>query len=593
MPPSRTRDAIFGAIAGAIGGLLLALALQAKGMMSDTAGLIGLTSIESGIGIHLLISAIAGAGYGALFRYLPGTYAAAISNGVIYGLIWWIIGPLTLSPILMGQGPSWSLNDAGTSFLNLTGHILYGGFTGLAFYLLVTAYETLFPETLEASQLPAPAPTRIVIVGGGFAGVGATQQLEKLISQDERFDVTLLSESNYLLFTPMLPEVASSALLAQHISTPVRAACPNTRFLRATLNAIDIQNSEIRVLPGVGLPAETVEYDQLVLALGSVPYYFDLNGIAEHAFSLKTLDDASRLRNHVLTMLERADVEPDPEKKARQLTFVVVGGGFAGAEVIAELFDLAHGVLHYYPDIDGKELRFLLIHSREQILPELSQRLGEYSLNKLRERGIEFMLGTRASEATAHALILDGGSRIETNTIIWTAGNRANPLIGTIPCELNARGAVSVDRFMQVKGLENVWAIGDCADLKDPQGRSYPQTAQHALRQGKLLAENIVAAVTGDRLKEFSYRSAGMFVALGHRTGAAEVMGRPFSGLLAWILWRGLYLSKLPGLEKKVRVFLDWTLDLVFSRDIVLTAEPFERSAAHQSADTKDAHREV
>jgi NADH dehydrogenase len=588
VPPSRTRDAIFGAIAGAIGGLLLALALQAKGMMSDTAGLIGLTSIESGIAIHLLISAIAGAGYGALFRYLPGTYAAAISNGVIYGLIWWIVGPLTLSPILMGHGPSWSLNEAGTSFLNLTGHILYGGFTGICFYALATIYEKLFPETLEASQSPAPPLTRIVIVGGGFGGVGTTQRLEKLISQDERFDVTLLSESNYLLFTPMLPEVASSALLAQHISTPVRAACPNTRFLRATVSGIDTQNSKIRLFPGVGLPLETMEYDHLVLALGSVPFFHGLKSIEEHVFSIKTLDDATRLRNHVLAVLERADGEPDPEKKARQLTFVVVGGGFAGTEVIAELFDLTHGVLHYYPGIAANELRFILIHSREQILPELSKQLGDYSLQKLRRRGIEFLLGTRASEATPDALILDGGSRIETNTIIWTAGNRAHPMLETIPCELNSRGAVIADKFMRVKGLKNVWALGDCAEVNDQQGNPYPQTAQHALRQGKLVAENIVATVNGERLKEFRYRSVGMLVALGHRTGAAEIMGRPFSGFLAWILWRGLYLSKLPGLEKKVRVLLDWTLDLVFSRDIVLTSDSIQRTTAHQSLNRVD-----
>ena len=588
MPPSRTRDAIFGLIAGAIGGLLLALALQAKGMMSDTAGLIGLTSIESGICIHLLISAIAGAGYGSLFRYLPGTYAAAISNGVIYGLIWWIIGPLTLSPILIGQGPSWSLNEAGASFLNLTGHILYGGFTGLSFYALVTAFEKLFPNTLEPSRSPAGPPTRIAIIGGGFGGVATTQRLERLISLDERFDATLISESNYLLFTPMLPEVASSALLAQHISTPVRAACPNTRFLRASVDRIDIQNNKIRLQPGVGLPHETMHFDHLVLALGSVPFYHGSKSFEEHVFSLKTLEDASRLRNHVLAVLERADVETDPVKKEQQLTFVVVGGGFAGTEVIAELFDLTHGVLHYYPDIDGDELRFILIHSREKILPELSERLGEYSLQKLRERGIEFKLGSRASAATADALILDDGDRIGTNTIIWTAGNRANPLLSTLPCELNARGAIRVDQFLRVEGLANVWALGDCADVKDPQGDPYPQTAQHALKQGKLVAENIVATVNGEQPKPFHYRSAGIFVALGHRTGAAEVMGRPFSGFLAWILWRGLYLSKLPGLEKKVRVLFDWILDLVFSRDIVLTSEPFERSALHPSVDEQD-----
>ena len=438
--PSRSRDAVLGAIAGIVGGLFFASALQAKGMMSDTAGLIGLTLIHSGLGVHLAVSALAGAGYGALFRYQSGAYAAAISTGVIYGLIWWILGPLTLSPILMGQGPSWSLAEAGASFLNLTGHILFGGITGLSFHILVAAYERWFPKSLVGTAAPLPHRTRVVILGGGFGGVSTAQRLEKLTAQDENFDVALVSQSNYLLFTPMLPEVASSALQAQHISTPVRAACPYTRFIRAAVEEINTEAKTIRLRPGADLPPETLEYDHLVWSLGSVPFYHGLKGMEAHSFSLKTLEDATTLRNHVLATLERADVEPDAVEKARQLAFVVVGGGFAGTEVIAELFDLVHGVLHYYPRITPQDLRFVLVHSRDRILPELSEQLADYSLRKLRGRGIEFLLESRVTEATSVAVMLDQDRQIPTRTIVWTAGNRPNPLLQTIPCKRGPAG---------------------------------------------------------------------------------------------------------------------------------------------------------
>ena len=585
MTPSRTRDAVFGALAGIVGGFLLALALQAKGIMSDTAGLIGLTSIESGLGLHLLISAMAGAGYGALFRYQRGAYAAAISNGVIYGLGWWIVGPLTLSPILMGQAPTWSLDQAGASFLNLTGHILYGGITGFGFYALVTAYERRFPRLLERAAASPTSPTQVVILGGGFGGVSTAQRLERLTAQDERYNVTLVSQSNYLLFTPMLAEVASSALQARHISTPLRSACPHTRFQRAAVEEINAETKTVRLRPGVGLPDETIKYDHLVLALGSVPEYHGLEGMETHSFSLKTLEDATQLRNHVLALLERADIEPDHAERVRQLTFVVVGGGFAGTEVVAELFDLVHGVLHYYPRIEPDELRFALIHSRARILPELSSRLGDYSLRKLSERGIEFLLETRVREATEVEVSLDGGFRIPTRTIVWTAGNRPNPLLKTLPVETDARGAVITSRSLRVTGLDDVWAIGDCSNVPDQHGQPYPPTAQHALREGKLVAENIAASVEGKEVMEFRYRSVGLLVALGHRTGAAEIMGRRFSGLLAWFLWRALYLGKLPGLEKKVRVLLDWILDFFFPRDIALTVDTAVESSRKKTAD--------
>ncbi|MCI0398151.1 MAG: NAD(P)/FAD-dependent oxidoreductase [Chloroflexi bacterium] len=555
-------EALAGAAAGLVGGTVSGWALLNQGMMAGPAALLP----------HLLLSALLGAGFGLIFGHRPESYAAAISSGVLYGLLWWGVGPLTLAPLLAGQGPGWTLVEAGAAFFNLVGYLVYGGLTGFSFYYLAPLLYRRSPAVVAPA---AATPRRVVILGGGFGGVSAAQRLEKAAARDQNLQVTLVSQSNYLLFTPMLAEVASGALEPQHISAPVRAACPHTRFLRAAVTAIDTTNQTVCLQAGPGLPLETLAYDHLVLALGSVPHYYDLPGMAEHAFNLKTLEDATRLRNHVLATLERADVEPDPAERQRLLTFVVAGAGFAGTEMIAELFDLVHSVLRYYPHVEPEALRFVLVHSRDRILPELSPALANYSLRKLQARGVEFVLNARVSGATAGAVLLEDGAAIPTQTIIWTAGNQPNPLLAGLPGEHDRRGAVLADETLQVKGLANVWAVGDCAVIPNPysHGGFYPPTAQHALREGKTAADNILAAFQGRPAKPFRFKTIGLLVALGHRTGAAEIMGRRFSGLLAWLLWRGVYLGKLPGLEKKVRVLLDWLLDIFFPRDIVLTAD--------------------
>ena len=434
-------------------------------------------------------------------------------------------------------------------------------------------YLRLRPE-LEAATPTEVVKVRVVILGGGFGGTGTAQRLEQLFSRDQSIETTLVSQSNYLLFTPMLAEVASSGLEAQHISAPVRASCPHTGFHRAEVTAIDTSAQVAWVRTGPSVPSEALSYDHLVLALGSVPNFYELPGLEEHSFSMKTLEDASRLRNHVISLLEHADSEPDEEERRRQLTFVVAGGGFAGTETISELFDLVHSVLRYYPNIQASELRFALIHPRDRILPELSAELANYALHKLQARGIEFLLNGRVAGATSEGVLLDAGDLVSTYTLIWTAGNQPNPLLRTIPCERNRAGAVIVDDTLRVSGFDNVWAVGDCAQIPDPDhaGESYPPTAQHAQREGKLVAENIAAVIGGKVPKQFRFRAIGVLVGLGHRTAAVEIRGRRFSGLLAWFMWRSVYLGKLPGMEKKVRVAFDWAIDLFFPRDIVLTS---------------------
>ena len=521
-----------------------------------------------GWAVFAAYAAVTGALLGAIVGRRPYGPAVSASGGLLLGLLGWVVWWLTLDPLLHGT-PTWSVAAATTTYPELVGSLLQGALAGTLFHLAVTRAGE---RAGRRPAKPRPHVPRVVIVGGGFGGVSAARRLERLNLRGHRIETTLISDSNFLLFTPMLAEVASGGLEAQHISTPVRAAVAHTRFRHGRVVQIDVGRRLVHLDAG----AEPVAYDHLVLAVGSVPHFLDLPGMAEHAFTLKSLGDAARLRDQVLTLLERADQETDPDERTRLLTFVVAGGGFAGTEAVAELYDLTHDVLHFYPGIHPDEPHFILIHSGKRILPELSERLGDYALGKLRARGIEFRLGVRASAATDRDVRLNDGAVIPTATFVWTAGNRPSPLLKSLPGERGRGGSVVVDRMLRTFELDGVWAVGDCAQIPTADGTPYPPTAQHAMREGKAVADNIAAVLKGRRPKPFRFTTIGIFVALGHRTAAGEIRGRPFSGLSAWLLWRGIYLAKLPGLERRVRVLLDWSLDLVFPRDIVVTEPPAE-----------------
>ncbi|MGH9157345.1 MAG: NAD(P)/FAD-dependent oxidoreductase [Acidimicrobiales bacterium] len=565
--PGVAEQSLWGAGAGLLGGLVVGSLMGRQAMMGGSPG-----GGAGGLGVFLASAATTGALLGVVVGYRPRGFAASVSGGLLLGLLAWIVWSLTLEPLVRGEGPSWSAAAAGETFDRLVGYVLHGGLTGACFYGLVLRRVRARPAGPTPTEPPAP---RVVIVGGGFAGVSAARRFEQLVARGHELDVTLVSQSNYLLFTPMLAEVASSALEAQHISAPVRASCPLTRFRKGVVEGIDPARRVLHLSSGPAT-TEAVPYDHLVLALGGVPHFLGLPGVEEHAFSLKTLEDATRLRNHVLGLLERADGESDATERGRQLTFVVAGGGFAGTEMVAELFDLVHGVLGYYPGLGPGEPRFVLVHSGGRILPEISAELADYALSKLRGRGIEFRLGTRVAGASADAVLLQGGDTLATHTLVWTAGSRPHPLLESVPGEKGRGGSLLVEATLEVRGLERVWAVGDCAQIPDPErdGAPYPPTAQHALREGRAVADNVAAVLRGGAPAPFRFRSIGTLVALGHRTAVAEVRGRRFSGLAAWLLWRGVYLAKLPGLEKKLRVLIDWSIDLAFPRDIVVTAGP-------------------
>ncbi len=575
MSSSLRRDILAGGVAGLTAGLTAALAMHAQGMATEATGLLGLSPSGVGLVLHLIASALVGAAFCVILRYQPHSYAATLSTGLLLGLLLWIVGPLTLPPLLRGEGPSWSVVEASRAFPSLLGHLLYGGLIGLGFHILVTLHLRLNPQ-VEPAKVSTQAPSkRVLILGGGYGGMAAAQTLEKIFVRDPGVEIMLVSQSNFLVHTPMLADVASSAIEAQHISAPLRASCPRTRVVRATVKTINTKDRMVGIQAGPYTPIELLAYDHLVLALGAVPAFHDLPGLATNSIALKTLQDAIRLRNHIINTLEQADVAPSLEERQRLLTFVVAGAGFAGTEMIASLSDMVYSILRYYPDIPSDELRFVVVHSRDRILPELSPELADYSRRKLEARGIEFSLGVRVAGATPNEVLLKDGSRIPTRTLIWTAGNQPNPLLRTLPGELDRRGAVVTDNAMQVKGLAHVWAVGDCAAIPDidNNGKPYPPTAQHALREGKAVAKNIAAVLKGKTPRPFRFRAIGLLVALGQHTAGAEIRGLRFSGLLAWLMWRTIYWSKLPGLEKKVRVAIDWTVELFFPRDIVLTMD--------------------
>lgn len=435
------------------------------------------------------------------------------------------------------------------------------------------------------------APTRIVVLGGGFAGIYAVMELEKRLGRGGDVEITLVNKDNFFVFTPMLHEVAASDLDLTHIVNPIRKLLRHAAFFNGEVLEIDLEHRAVVVTHGVeGSHPHRLEYDHLVLGLGAVANFFGTPGLAERAFTMKTLGDAIALRNRIIDSLEEADFECCPAMRRRMMTFVVAGGGFAGVETVAAVHDFMLEALSHYPHLEPSDLRVVLVHPGSVILPELSEKLGRYAQGKLATQGIELRLETKVKGFSADGVELSDGTMIETGNLVWTAGSAPNPLLAQLACA-KERGRVVVDEFLQVPDWPGVWSLGDCACVPDTvRGGSYPPTAQHASRQGKVLARNIEATLRGRRLHPFTYKAVGQLAAIGRRTGVASIFGITFSGFVAWWMWRTIYLMKLPRFERKVRVAFDWTLDLLFSKDLVQCPTGLgPRSAAAEAADARPA----
>ena len=422
-----------------------------------------------------------------------------------------------------------------------------------------------------------PKKTRIVIAGGGFAGLYAAKYFDNHLARRSDIEVTLISRENFILFTPMLHEVAAGDLSPSDIVNPLRRILRHVNVIQADIQDIDLTTKNIHCLAGLRDIDLEFEFDHLLLALGSETNFFDLQGVRDWAVTMKNLSDAALLRNRMVALLEDACVRTDEAERRQLLTFVTAGGGFSGAETTGAVNDFVRETAKFYPALKEDLIRIVVVHAGKFLLPELGEDLGRYAESKLKERKVEVIKGVSVTSYDGSVVTLSDGTSIPAATLIWTAGAKPSAVIEGLPCA-KRRGRFLVDECLSVTGVPGLWAVGDCAAVPDGTGGFYPPTAQHGMREAVAAAKNIARAIAGEPSRPFRYNTMGMLASIGHHAGVAMLFGVKFSGFIAWWMWRSVYLAKLPRLAKKLRVVMDWTLDLFFGRDIeqIITVRDIE-----------------
>ncbi len=400
---------------------------------------------------------------------------------------------------------------------------------------------------------------RVLILGGGFGGVTTAQRLQQHFKRDAHVEITLVNRDNFFVFVPLLASAASGSIETLHILNPLRRMVPGITFRAEEVMEIDLQRHIVTTASPITGREVRLPYDHLVLGLGNTINLASLPGLTQHAKTMKSLGDALHLRNHVISMLEL-------------LTFVIAGAGYSGVETVGEINDLVHEICKNYPSLMRESIKVILLHSRERILPEMGPGLADFALKKLRQRGVDVRLQTRIAAATPHEAILNTGERIPTRTLVVTVGAAINPVLASLALP-REKDRILTDSFMSVPGMPGVWALGDNAAVPNAaaNGEFSPPTAQYALRQGRRLADNLAAVIRGQPQQQapFTFPGLGQLCLVGHRAGVAELPGGlKLSGFIAWLMWRNVYLMKLPGWDRRIRVGLDWTLDLIFPPEL-------------------------
>ena len=413
-----------------------------------------------------------------------------------------------------------------------------------------------------------PVAHDVVIAGGGFAGAYAARELEKVLPRQST-RLILVNDVNFLLYTPLLPEAAAGTLEPRHVVTPLRDILERTYLRLGAVTGHDPERHLVELTTHDG-EVEELRYDQLLIALGSVSRSLPIPGLDRHAIGFKSLADAIWLRNHIVETLEAANASELPERRAELLTYVFVGGGYAGVEALAELQDFAADAMDNYPRARLQGMRWILVEARERVMMEIAPDLAEFASRELRGRGIEIRTGTLIDRVTERSVTLSSGEDVPTRTVCWTAGVKPHPVVAKLGLALTESGRIRADRFMQVHGRSDVWAIGDAAAVPDParKGEASPPTAQHALRQGRTVARNVAHALgSGARPRPFRYRTLGVFVDMGRHQAVASTLGLKWRGFPAWFLARTYHLYAMPGFGRQLRLVTDWTVGLLFGRD--------------------------
>jgi NADH:ubiquinone reductase (H+-translocating) len=439
----------------------------------------------------------------------------------------------------------------------------------------------------------------VLILGGGFAGIYAAYELQRTLSGLDA-DLAIVNRDNSFVYYPLLPEIVSGAIETESILNPIRQVVKAADLYVGEVVGVDLDNQEVHMNHGLyghrQLP-RTLSYDHLVFALGGVPNTEPVEGLSDHGYDVQRLGHAFSLRNHLIDTMEQADIERDPEAKSRLLTYVVIGGGATGVEVAAEIWDLFMEAVRYYPRLNKEDIQVVLVHGGARLIADLPEHLGTYAGEELAERGIDIRFNERVTKVSADWIELRSGEIVPTRTTIGSIGLRPNPLIESLDVPRDDRGRVQSNRNLTIGEFTNVWGIGDNAMVEDPHtGAPYPQTAQHAVRQGKLVARNIAATLRGEETAPMQYRTRGQMVPLGRRKAVADIRGFTLSGFPAWWMWRTYYLFQLPRWAKRLRVAFDWTAGLLFAPDIVQlkvgqttppgkTAEPRTLDEVHAGED--------
>ncbi len=436
---------------------------------------------------------------------------------------------------------------------------------------------------------------RVIILGGGFAGVYTAMHLERQLRGRQDVEIVIVSKENYLVFQPMLPEVISGNIGILDTVTPIQRLAPRSRLFIRNIETLDLEQKTVTLSPAFDNVPTVLSYDHLVVALGNVTDFRKMPGLHDHAFPFKNLSDALRLRDHLIHVLGEAAVTPDGPLRKQLLTFLVAGAGFSGVEVCAELNDFVRRTAKKYFHLDPTQIRVILVHSQDRILDrEMPESLGLYAQRVLGKRGVEFIFGRRLQTATPEFAVLQDGTRIPTRTLVSTVPSSPNPLVASLDVA-QERGRIKTGLNMQIEGFDDVWSLGDCALIQNPSGEGFcPPTAQFAIRQAATCAHNIAASIDGRPHKEFRFTELGKIAALGHHRAIARLFNRVnLHGFMAWVFWCATYWSKLPGLDRKIKVGASWLLDLVCGPELVQTKldSPPDMTEEHYEPDEIVVHQ--
>ena len=579
-----------------------------------SARVLGSESYEIGIILHFLVATIIGIVSGLFLYKIKLLNISKISNGVIFGLftgtIVFIVFAIPVQQLVLEPNIAELISelDPNTTLLEAQEHIIKNRVPGMIDSFLThliwgvtvgsiatvltsrvgTNYRchicdiqfsklnTYYRHKNSVHDTVNQNLKKILIIGGGYAGVGVLRAVQKKFEKNVNVSIDLVSQTNFFLHTPMLAEMATGTIEPRHIATPIRRFCRRARFHQAKIVDIDLEGQQVKT---VGVESDdrqktvattTLDYDYLVLATGGKTNFFGNKNIEKHALTIKTLHDAIRLRNHIISRLEEADQEPDYTEQQKLVTFVIVGGGFSGVETAGEINDFVRDSTEkFYRNINQDQIKVVLVASGEKILPEIGN-LGEHAYKSLTKHGVTILTKTRLDDASQSTVSLNNGTKIDYGALVWAGGNTVEEVIANLDTNHHKSGRITVDQYLRLENHQNVYALGDCASIIETKtNQAYPPTAQHAIREAKTVANNIIADIKGSaKHKPFTYSTKGSMAKIGKNDGVALLLGAKFTGILAWFIWKQYYLATLPLAEKKIRVGIDWFVELFFSRDI-------------------------